>query len=122
VVVDQTENITDDNNAPYDPFGLGTVDEVFVDETPEATVTTPDEKVKEKQGMSSAAVAFTWLFIIFIIIPLIIVLACFMIVQFFPESKPGQKLTQRHEMFKEMMAKRKERNIRYAEEKEMYAL
>ena len=81
MVVDETDNITDDANIPYDPFGLGTVDEIFVEEkSDEVTVITPDRTVEEEEGMSSAAVAFTWLFIIFIIIPLIIVLICFIIV------------------------------------------
>lgn len=81
IVVDEVENITDDVNIPYDPFGLGAVDEVFVEEEKDEKVTiAPTDNVQEEGGMSAAAIAFMWLFIIFIVIPLLIVLACFIII------------------------------------------
>ena len=95
-------------NANYDPFGLDSIDEVYtVTETVE--VTTPDvikdDSSDDEGGMSAAGKTFLWLFIIFIVIPALLVLACYLIVKYRPESPAGKEIQRRYTMYKEMAAK-----------------
>ena len=75
------------------------------------------DKDDEEGGMSKAGKAVLWLFIILILIPLLLVLALYLVARYYPKSRAGQNVLHRYEMFKEMMAKRKERKLRLAEER-----
>ena len=84
--------------------------------TPVEEVTVPVEPVTDdKSGMSKTGIAILLLFIVFILIPALLILACFLTVRFYPSSKVGEKLIKRKELFKEMMERRKERKLRLAE-------
>ena len=82
-------------------------------------VTAPDSSANEtdKEGMSKAGKAFLWLFILLILIPALLILALYLTARYYPKSAAGQNVLQRYEMFKEMMAKRKERKLRLAEQR-----
>ena len=67
--------------------------------------------------MSKAGTAFLWLFIIFILLPALLVLAMFLTAKYYPKSQAGENILHRYEMFQEMMAKRKENKMRLAEQR-----
>lgn len=91
------------------------VDETFkTDDAEEVTV--PDTDMDEKEGgMSKVSIAILLLIVIFVLIPALCILGCFLTVKLYPESKAGENLIKRKEMFDEMMEKRKERKLILAE-------
>ena len=55
--------------------------------------------------MSAAGKTFLWLFIIFILIPALLVLAGYLIVKYSPDSPAGKEIQRRYSMYKEMASK-----------------
>ena len=67
--------------------------------------------------MSKAGKAILWLSILLILLPCLLVLACFLTAKYRPDSAVGKKVLQRKQLFHDMMAKRREKKLRLAEMK-----
>jgi hypothetical protein len=68
--------------------------------------------------MSAAGKTVLWLFIIFIVVPALLVLACFLIVKYRPESPAGKEIQRRYLMYKEMAAKEYARRMELRRERQ----